>query len=77
MGVILSACSSLSWIAGVTQQKELELIDNLESRPFKPGSLCFLPYLSLCDISTFSQRLGDLLDIQQYFHDDSAVLHTK
>ena len=46
MGVILSASSCLSWIAGVTQQKESELIDKLESRPFEPGNLCFLPYLS-------------------------------
>ena len=46
MGVILSASSCLSWLAGVVNWKEGDLIRQLESSSLKPGELMFLPYLS-------------------------------
>ncbi len=41
MGVILSASSCLSWIAGVTQEKESELIENWNSVLSNRGILVF------------------------------------
>tara|TARA_Y100001970_G_C14150217_1_gene812225 strand:- start:31 stop:1479 length:1449 start_codon:yes stop_codon:yes gene_type:complete len=46
MGVILSASSCLSWLSRILKQNEGELISILESSPFKPGEVMFLPYLS-------------------------------
>ncbi len=46
MGVILSASSCLSWLSSILKQNEGELISILESSPFKPGEVMFLPYLS-------------------------------
>lgn len=46
MGVILSAASSLAWIANVLQTKEALLLAPLGDRPTAPSPVQFLPYLS-------------------------------
>src|SRR6202000_532041 len=46
MGVILSAASSLAWIANVLQTKEAVLLAPLGSKPAAPSPVQFLPYLS-------------------------------
>ncbi|MEW9305101.1 xylulokinase [Labrys neptuniae] len=46
MGVILSAASSLAWIAGVLQTKESALLAPLGDKPVAPSPVQFLPYLS-------------------------------
>lgn len=46
MGVILSAASSLAWIANVLQTKEPVLLAPLGDKPAAPSPVQFLPYLS-------------------------------
>jgi xylulokinase len=46
MGVILSAASSLAWIATVLQTKEHALLAPLGDKPVAPSPVQFLPYLS-------------------------------
>jgi xylulokinase len=47
MSVMLSAASSLSWIASVTgAASEAALVAEVEAEAPKPGSIVFLPYLS-------------------------------
>lgn len=45
MGVILSAASSLSWLAGVLGRSEAALLAPLGDAPKRPGEVLFLPYL--------------------------------
>ena len=46
MGVMLSATDSLNWLARITGTSPKELTAGLGEELQKPGSVCFLPYLS-------------------------------